>query len=274
MSDASPYDPTSYPGVSPVWHDVIRGFHRRTDGAIQMKSVTDSGTVSEDFTDDGSETSAQRDTWRTWLSEAERTCLESFGSEKRRREFIAGRAAARSLLAHRLSCDPADVPLRIANDGAVDVVRDAPDGSTADGPIHLSIAHSGPHAVAAVSEEAVGVDLEEIVPRDARLERFLMAPDQRGLIGDWPYDRDASLVLAWTLKEAVLKARRSGFRLSPKKLHLTLNVAGDEDDGRGEATISVAEGDTWRVWFDRVGSSATESGSSYWCAVGLSAGRF
>lgn len=249
---------TSNAAVLPVWRDVIRGFHQRTDGAVQMRAVTD----------DDSEPSAQRDTWRTWLSDEERACLASFGSEKRRREFIAGRAAARSLLAHRLSCDPADVPLRIADDGAVDVMHDGSvmhDASEGPPIHHLSIAHSGPHAVAAISGQPVGVDLEEIAPRDAGLERFLMAPDQRGLIEEWPYGRDASLVLAWTLKEAVLKARRSGFRLSPKKLHLTLNAAGAEHNGRGEATLTVAEGTTWRVLFDRIATDGENR--SFWCAV-------
>ena len=185
-------------------------------------------------TDEGSQRSARRDMWRTWLSGEELACLDRFGSEKRRREFIAGRAAARSLLARRLACDPADVPLRIADDGAVDVIpASSPEPQSA--PVHLSIAHSGPHAVAVISEQPVGVDLEEIVPRDAGLERFLMAPDQRGVIFEWPYDRDEALVLAWTLKEAVLKARRSGFRLSPKKLHLTLNDTGFRVRGEGRS---------------------------------------
>ena len=217
-------------------------------------------------TDEGSKCSARRDTWRTWLSGEELACLDTFGSEKRRREFIAGRAAARSLLARRLACDPADVPLRIADDGAVDV---APSPEPQSAPVHLSIAHSGPHAVAVISEQPVGVDLEEIVPRDPGLERFLMAPDQRGVISDWPYAWDESLVLAWTLKEAVLKARRSGFRLSPKKLHLTLNDTGSEHEGRGEATISVEGDTTWSVLFERLRFTEDAGARSFWCAVGV-----
>jgi len=223
-------------------------------------------------TDEGSKRSARRDTWRTWLSGEELACLDTFGSEKRRREFIAGRAAARSLLARHLACDPTDVPLRIAEDGAVDVspasVSASPSASPG-APIHLSIAHSGPHAVAVISEEPVGVDLEAIVPRDAGLERFLMAPAQRGLIEGWPYARDEALVLAWALKEAVLKARRSGFRLSPKKLHLTLNDTGSEHEGRGEATISVEGDTTWSVLFERLRFTEDAGARSFWCAVGV-----
>lgn len=256
MSDASFPDSISEPTVRPVWHDVIRRFHARTGDKVRLTAVTD----------EGSQRSARRDTWQSWLSSEELACLDTFGSEKRRREFIAGRAAARSLLTRRLACDPANVPLRIAEDGAVDVIP-SPDPQSV--PVHLSIAHSGPHAVAAISEQSVGVDLEEIVPRDAGLERFLMAPGQRGVISDWPYTRDEAIVLAWTLKEAVLKARRSGFRLSPKKLHLTLNETGSEDEERGEATISVEGGTTWRVLFERLRFTEDAGARSFWCAVGI-----
>lgn len=208
--------------------------------------------------DDGRETSAQRDTWRTWLSEEERACFGTFGSEKRRREFIAGRAAARSLLAEMLSCEPAEIVLQIAGDGAVDVP---------EAPVHLSIAHSGPHAVAAVAEGGVGVDVEQIVPRDPGVERFLMAPDQVGIMQHWPYDRDAALVLAWALKESVLKARRSGFRLSPKKLHLELTPAPNPERG-GAAVIDVQNGSAWRVLY---ASAASPGERRFWCAVAIPA---
>ena len=78
--------------------------------------------------------------WRGWLSGEESACLSSFGSEKRRHEFIAGRAAARGLLGDRLDCSPAEVPLRRADDDAIDV--QVPNW-------HVSIAHSGCHAIAA-----------------------------------------------------------------------------------------------------------------------------
>lgn len=185
-------------------------------------------------------------TWRNWLSEAERACIASFGAQKRRREFLAGRAAARQLLAEPLDTTPDQVPLRRADDDAVDV--EAPDW-------HVSIAHSGPHALAACARHPLGADLEHVEPRDPGIARFLFAPEDRGLIDALPYDADAALVLCWTLKEAVLKARRTGFRTSPKDLHLAV------EPGAQTARVEVAEGERWTLFYARL--------DGYWGAVAL-----
>lgn len=182
--------------------------------------------------------------WRTWISEDERGCIASFGSEKRQKQFLAGRAAARQLLAERLKSVPAEIPLCRAPDDAVNV--DVPDWL-------VSIAHSGPHALAACAKCAVGVDLERIQPRDPGIVRFLFAPEDRRIVHQLPYDRSTALILCWALKEAVLKARRSGFRTSPKALGLNIDPAAEE------ATVHVEGGETWNVSFAQIGK--------YWATV-------
>lgn len=184
--------------------------------------------------------------WAEWLSEDERACIDSFGAASRRREFMAGRAAARQLLSDELGLVPSSVPLRRADDDAVDV-----EGHSC----FLSIAHSGPHAVAACSEHRVGVDIEHIEPRDPAVARFLFPPEERDVIGRLPYDADAALVLCWSLKEAVLKGRRSGFRTSPKGVHLEV------DPDAETAHADVDGGRPWTLFFAR------ESG--YWITVAL-----
>jgi len=211
-------------------------------------------------------------TWRTWLSTEEHRCLQSFGSEKRRREFMVGRAAARQLIGHCLDLAPSEVSLAVADDGAVDV---------RGGDLHLSIAHSGPHAVAVAAPHPVGVDLEAVVERDRSLIRFLLHPDERERVMQlFPYDTVPTIVLLWTLKESVLKARRSGFRLSPKKLRLDL----DDVDGSlssppasGRVTIRVEGGTSWRVGYTSVlgdaaaPSSDPEPSAVYWSALAVPA---
>jgi 4'-phosphopantetheinyl transferase len=182
--------------------------------------------------------------WKTWLSQEEGACVASFGSAKRRREFVAGRAAARRLLADCLDVPPERVPLRRAEDDAVDVVG-------ADW--RVSISHSGPHALAACARHPIGVDLEHIEPRDPAIERFLFAPEDRGLIEELPYDSDAALILCWALKEAVLKARRTGFRTSPKGL--LLHVQSE----RETALIEGTDAGRWTCLFARL--------DDYWGAV-------
>jgi 4'-phosphopantetheinyl transferase len=182
--------------------------------------------------------------WRTWLSDAERERIDGFGSERRRRAFLMGRAVARHLLSDPLGVPPAAVPLRRAEDGAVDVP-----GTD----WHLSIAHSGDRALAAAARYPIGADLERIVPRNPDVARFLLHPDERDLLDTLPYDRNRALLLLWVLKEATLKARRSGFRTSPKALRLTMNPEAQT------ATAVVEETERWTVPF--------AAWDEYWTAV-------
>jgi 4'-phosphopantetheinyl transferase len=172
--------------------------------------------------------------WEAMLSEQERERLQGFGHAGRRREFVTGRVALRSLLSDHLDCSPKEVPLRVSESGALDV--DAPHH-------HVSLAHSGRHAVAVVAPHPVGVDLEEIAPRRPDLDRFLLHPDERGLLEALPLDRSRSLILTWTLKEATLKGMRTGFRLSPKKIRLDIDLS------RQRATAVVDERQTWNAHF-------------------------
>lgn len=189
-------------------------------------------------------------TWYDWLSAEERVCIASFGAETRRREFLAGRAAARQLLAEPLDTTPDRVPLRRADDDAVDVEA---------GDWRVSIAHSGPHAIAACARHPIGADLEHVEPRDPAIARFLFAPEDRGLAEALPYDANSALVLCWTLKEATLKARRTGFRTSPKELHLTVEPADQQ------ARVEVEGGGRWTLVYARL--------DDYWGGVAVPASR-
>lgn len=166
------------------------------------------------------------------LPEAERERLASFASARRQREYALGRTAARHLLAERLGLAPPEIPLVTAEDGAPQL-----DGH----PWHVSIAHTATaeaiHAVAALAPRPLGVDLEVIRPRRPDLYRYLCHPDEYGLIERLPYAPDVAPVLVWTLKEAALKAMRTGLRCSPKRLRLSLGA-----DGEAHALLDGAEG--------------------------------
>ena len=163
--------------------------------------------------------------------------LASFGAEARRHDFLAGRAAARGLLGDCLGMMPVEVPLRRAADDAVDIVGHN---------WQVSIAHSEGRALAAAARFPVGADLEAIRSRDPAVVDFLFAPDERGCVDALPYAFDAALVLCWALKEAVLKARRSGLRRSPKDLHLTV------DPPIETATVQVRDEKTWTLHYARL----------------------
>lgn len=173
------------------------------------------------------------------LVEAERERLAAFGSARRRREYALGRTAARELLAERLDLAPAEVPLVTAEDGAPQV-----EGS----PWHVSIAHTATaealHAVAAAAPRPVGVDLETIRPRRPDLYRFLRHPEEGDLLARLPYAPEVAPVLVWALKEATLKAMRTGLRCSPKRLLLTMGAPGEARallDGEKDWALRYAE---------------------------------
>lgn len=174
--------------------------------------------------------------WEALLSDEEAERLRSFHLPKRRREFILGRAAARLLLAEELDIEPGDIPLSVADSGAIDVVG-------AD--IHVSIAHSGDHAVAAAANRLVGVDIESIAPRHADLRRYLLHPDELELVHGLPLDEERTNILCWTLKEATLKAMRTGLRVSPRKLRLEIDLHNER------AEVLGADGRRWPAYFEQ-----------------------
>lgn len=174
--------------------------------------------------------------WRAMLSDEEEERVRGFTQEKRIREFILGRAAARLLLSERLGIHPGVVPLEVAESGAVTV---------AESPVSVSIAHSGDHAVAAAASRGVGVDIESIAPRHASLHRYLLHPDEHDLLDSVPLDPDRAQILVWTLKEATLKAMGTGLRFSPKKLRLHVDFAAER------AVVEVEGGGRWSACFEQ-----------------------
>ena len=170
------------------------------------------------------------------LSEDERRYVESLRLEKRRWEFVAGRWVMRNLAATVLDTGPLDVPLNIRDDGSLELIGV---------PFNVSLAHSRSGVVAVISRGGeVGIDLEEIKPRSPDLLRFMLHESEYALLETLPVDKDRILILIWTLKEAVLKGMRTGFRCSPKKLRVSI------DHARGEAEIYAPESRIWQARFE------------------------
>lgn len=168
------------------------------------------------------------------LSIAERERMAQFRAAKRRHEFVLGRAAARLLLAQRLDVPPGDVPLRVGEDGGLDV--DESD-------LHVSISHTARQAVAAVGCRPVGIDLEAIKQLRAEIRRYVFHKDDYDLFARLPLDEHRAQILSWALKEAALKARRSGLRYSPRRMRISLSL----DDQ--SASLEEDTGITWHARF-------------------------
>ncbi len=114
--------------------------------------------------------------------------------ERRRSEYLAGRALLRYAVADRTGRAASALRIEVAANGKP---------TFAGGP-HVSLSHSGDIVVCAVASAAVGIDVEVAPPRDiqAVAERYFTEAENRWLEGA---DRQRFRML-WVLKEAYLKA--------------------------------------------------------------------
>lgn len=166
------------------------------------------------------------------LSHEELERRAGFRSRSRRVSFSLGRIAARRVVARVLGCAPTDVPLRVAEDGAVDVVM-----PTEGKALHLSISHTDDAAVAVVAPTPVGADIEPVGRAIADLRSYILSADEdRTILG--MEDQNLAVLRSWVAKESVLKGRRTGLRTSPKSVRLFF----DEDGGLARTD----EGGLWR----------------------------
>ena len=79
--------------------------------------------------------------------------------------------------------------------------------------LHFNLSHSGALVVCALSEQPVGVDVQEpCVYREALARRFFSAAEQEALSASDDRDRDFGRI--WCRKEAYLKALGTGLRTS------------------------------------------------------------
>lgn len=169
------------------------------------------------------------------LSAEEAERLVSFRHDDRRATFAVGRLAARTLVSQRTGCPAAEVVVHVLDDGSLAVPGTG---------LHLSISHSGLDVVAVLGAHSVAVDLERIKPRPASLYRFMLRPDESGLPDTLSGSEGRRIALLWSIKESVLKGRRTGLRHSPKSLRI------EHFDLAGTARVRADDGESWQVAFD------------------------
>jgi phosphopantetheinyl transferase len=171
------------------------------------------------------------------LSDAELARLATFGSPARRNAFALGRDTVRKLLADRLAQPAAEVPLTVASDGALECPA---------GDLRVSLAHTvrarTTVAVAAAASRALGVDIEALRARQPELYRRILREDEYVLLDHFS-DHDRAQVTLWALKEAVLKAQRTGLRTPARAVSLQI----DTDRQRGRARVDG--GAEWELRF-------------------------
>jgi phosphopantetheinyl transferase len=93
--------------------------------------------------------------------------------------------------------------------------------------IHFNLSHSGPWILCAVNEGPVGIDVEEVRPRDPLPAESVMTPEElRHFQGLPPLAAREFFYRLWTLKESLLKAMGTGLGLDPRGIRLDFSGPG------------------------------------------------
>ncbi|MCX5015989.1 4'-phosphopantetheinyl transferase superfamily protein [Streptomyces sp. NBC_00555] len=147
------------------------------------------------------------------LSPAERRVVRALPAW-RQAEWVAARLLAKRLVGECVAAPAQDVEILPRHDGSPGVVV----GGSPMHAVNVSISHTSRYVAAALAPEPVGVDLCERVSAAAvrRVADHAFSPGELSLVGT---DRPDALAGAWALKEAAIKADRSGvFGAAPRHI--------------------------------------------------------
>lgn len=82
-----------------------------------------------------------------------------------------------------------------------------------EGKLQFNVSHSGEYLAIAISENPVGVDIQEPKQIKEGMFKKVVHPKEQSLIGA---DRQKDFLRLWTLKESFVKAEGKGLRISLK----------------------------------------------------------
>ncbi|MEQ1504211.1 MAG: SDR family NAD(P)-dependent oxidoreductase, partial [Myxococcota bacterium] len=182
-----------------------------------------------------------------WLTPSELGDLAARGTERRVRDRVAGRMAAKRALGALTGVDPLEIRVWTADSGEpIAAVPGHPD-------VRVSISHREGRAVAvAVAAGRVGVDLEKVEPRPESFGRTWFRDDEQALTAD-----PASQTVGWAVKEAVLKWLGTGMKSSPHDVRIVAIGDGTAEvalDGPCRALHASLGGDPLVVTWATAGS--------------------
>jgi 4'-phosphopantetheinyl transferase len=177
------------------------------------------------------------------LTDSEQAALDALTLERRRRDWLAGRLAAkravRAVARARGEAAPPWATISVLNspDGAPWFVVDGrPELGTE---WNISIAHDDGFAVCAIARTAragfVGVDIERDRPLALHMLRYVLTPAERSRITDAKPAAAPAPLAVWTAKEAVVKAARGGVCDAMRQVELSWS-------GGGALTARIVEG--------------------------------
>ena len=152
-----------------------------------------------------------------WLAPIERARLAQLRIAKRRADWRLGRWTAKQAVAAALDVAPDRVAVIATAGGAPLALLDG-----LPAPLTISLSHAAGRGLCAVAPAgtAIGCDLEVVAERGPAFAADYCTAAERAWIG-----ADArSVTLAWSAKEAVLKALGEGLREDPRAVEVTLEA--------------------------------------------------
>ena len=170
----------------------------------------------------------RRDVFTRSLTLAEREVFDQLGIDKRKKDWLAGRVAAKRAVQKLLG-----LPF-----SAIEIGVEASGRPTVSG-AHLSITHSGDVAAAIASLTPIGLDVETVEARDSSFEDLVLTDTDKSRLAS-ASDRNTELTTIWCEKEAYAKWEGEGLRIPFSELC----VPSDRSIARGALDI----GGTRYVW--------------------------
>ena len=131
------------------------------------------------------------------ISEEKRARCLQFQFRQDALRVLYGELMIRYLICRQFSCDNKEISF-YQNEEGKPYVKNLP--------IYFNLSHSGDFVVCAISEQEVGVDIEQIKPIDLQLaKRYFHANECKDLFAQKEADRLNYFFSLWTLKESYLK---------------------------------------------------------------------
>lgn len=154
----------------------------------------------------------RRNQMSRWLEGRESTAFDKL-DQSVEMDWLAGRVALKQACLDTTAEEGVD-PSDIAVDNKLSGVPYV-DGMVR---IHCSIGHRAGWAVAGVSDEPIGVDIERIGRRREHLLPYITTVNELADLMMIAEELDVLVTTIWTLKEAAMKAWQTGLTLHPKQV--------------------------------------------------------
>ena len=136
------------------------------------------------------------------LVASEKRQLAGYRFPKRRLEWLAGRLAAKNAITRISSVPLASREITISTGK-----QGRPLAATSNGEDpHISISHSGQHAVGLAARRPCGVDLQEITPALEKIRQRFVRPEEENILPQLADAPRTALGLLWSAKESLRKS--------------------------------------------------------------------